>query len=129
LSSIWPVKKKHQLPGSSDGTLLVGGITDPIYAHTTICESLDAMEVGGYPCDMLLKVPWPPPVLLNLIHAGAILHLTQFDPNSIPKLVEGLILWFSVQLKNRMNISPSTISAAWGQAAFQGEGNVSYRAA
>jgi hypothetical protein len=50
-------------------------------------------------------------------------------PNSIAKLAEGLkclILWFSIQLTTLVIILLATILAAWRQAAFQGEGNVSY---
>ena len=34
---------------------------------------LGSSDVGGYPYDMLLKHPWPPPVLLHLTNAGGYL--------------------------------------------------------
>ena len=39
---------------------------------------LGSSDVQGYPYDMLLKHPWPPPVLLHLTHAGVVLWLMQW---------------------------------------------------
>lgn len=105
------VKKKPQLLGSSNGKLLLGGVDGTIYARTIICSRFDAMEVGYYLYVLLLKHPWPPPVLLHLPLAGVVLLPIQwpsccygadkksalllfwgltYGPNSIPKLTEGL---------------------------------------
>jgi hypothetical protein len=85
--------------------------------------ALGSSDVRDSPSVMLLKHPWPPPVLLHLPQAGVVLWPLQWPffysyaadrksklllfresdkkPYSIPKLAEGLkclILWFSVQL-------------------------------
>jgi hypothetical protein len=39
---------------------------------------LGSSDVGDYPYDMLLKHPWPPPVLLHLVYAGAVLWPMQW---------------------------------------------------
>jgi hypothetical protein len=124
LSSIWPVKKKHQLLGSSDGKLLVGGVASPIYARTIICVSFDAMKVGDYPYDMLLKLPLPPPVLLHLTHAGAILWLMQW-PSSCYYEADNKSKFLLFRVSNHgLKYISKLVEAAWGQATFQGEGNV-----
>jgi hypothetical protein len=100
------------------------GVDSPLYTSNIICFSFDALVMGDYNYDLRLKHPWPPPGFC-ISFIGVALWATC----SIHKLVEGLkclLLWFAVQLKNLVNLSSSTISAAWGQAAFQGEGNVSY---
>jgi len=72
------VQKEPQLLGFSNGKPLVGGVDGTIFARPIICFSIDAMEVGDYPYVLLLKHPWPPPVLLHLPLAGAGLQKIQW---------------------------------------------------